>query len=117
MIAYVAVKGCTLSFASGTGKISISSNTSETVTIDGKGVYSNVLSFTVSEYTGVVTDGTGSGVIVATATKTTDDGSPVLRLGDKVTVTITGNQGQVTGVTTTDVVTITDAGQTNMGAD
>lgn len=117
----IAVEGCTLQFQNGgTGTITITSGqTSQKVKADGNAVY-KTLNFTISGYTGqaitVSGSGSGSGSINATAQHVKVEGQPVFLEGDQsATITINGLQpapgGGTTSATATEIVKITNAGQ------
>lgn len=120
----IVVDGCTLEFQRGGGPntaISINPNQlSSTTKAGGKAVY-NTLKFTVSGYSGqditIEESGSGSGEIIATATKVKADGKVVILEGDEsLEFTITGlkpnpyGSGTVTAYAT-EVVKVTKAGQ------
>lgn len=117
----IAVKGCSLSLGTGSGSISISSTPSSKVKIDGKGVYSGGLNFSISGYTGgAITngDGAGSGSISPGAMKVKADGSFVMLEGDtSVPVTINGTMPGPSGpqpAVAMDTVKISNAGQSKV---
>lgn len=118
----IVVEGCTLQFQNGgSGTITITpGQTSTKVKADGKAVY-KTLNFTISGYTGqsitIAGSGAGSGSINATAQHCKVEGQPVFLEGDQsATITINGLQpvpGGGTGpATATEIVKITNAGQT-----
>lgn len=120
----IAVEGCTLEFQNGgTGTITINPNQASTkVKAEGKGVYTS-LQFTISGYTGgaitVAKSGSGSGTINATAQKVKVEGNAVFLKGDvSSTITINGLKpvegGGTAPATATEIVKITDAGQTKV---
>lgn len=120
----IAVEGCTLEFQNGgTGTITINPNQASTkVKAEGKGVYTS-LQFTISGYTGgaitVAKSGSGSGAINATAQKVKVEGSAVFLKGDvSSTITISGLKpaegGGTAPATATEIVKITNAGQTKV---
>lgn len=115
----ITVEGCTLQLQSGTGTITITpGQTSTKVKADGKAVY-KTLKFTISGYTGgtitVSGSGSGSGEINASATKVKVEGNAVFLEGDQsATITLNGLQPSGSGTapaTATDIVKISDAGQ------
>lgn len=114
----IAVSGCSLSFGSGSGSISISSTPSTKVKLDGKGVYSGGIDFSISGYMGgTITngDGAGSGHISPGAMHVKADGSFVMLEGDtSLPVTINGTMPGPMGPQPTvavDTVKISNAGQ------
>lgn len=71
------------------GSVSISSSASQKVKVDGQGVYSGPLQFSVSNVVqppdGTATPGSvGSGSIQPTAQRTKAEGQAVIRVGDRV---------------------------------
>ena len=125
----IAVDGCTLEFQNGGGPntaITIEPNqTSTKVKAEGKAVY-KTLKFTISGYTAPATEkpnwvsgsGSGNGEITVTAGHVTVEGNKVILEGDvSESITISGqeNSGSSTVTSTfTEVVKVTDAGQSKV---
>lgn len=116
----ITVEGCSLEFQNGGGPntaISITGTTSTKVKADGKSVYKE-LKFSISGYNGQAitnSDGTGEGSIIASAEHVKVEGNAVILEGDvSATITISGSTTTPSGkqdVTATEVVKVTDAGQ------
>ena len=116
----ITVEGCSLEFQNGGGPntaISITGTTSTKVKADGKAVYKE-LKFSISGYNGQAitnSDGTGEGSIIASAEHVKVEGNAVILEGDvSATITISGSTTTPSGkqdVTATEVVKVTDAGQ------
>jgi len=120
---YIAVEGCTLSFRnpSHSGTITITSPASSKVKADNKGVYKSLLNVVISNGTdgSTTSSATGSGVIIATATKTKADNIFVLRIDDEsAVITMTGTSMSPPPPTSTYTTTvyISDAGQSKVKA-
>lgn len=117
----VVVEGFKYQFTSGLkGDVKITSDPSQFVKINGKGVYKGTLNVTVSNWTnGTISNGSGSGVIKADAKYMKVDGENVLLLGAKSeSISITGTtQTPPYTSTTTDTFTIIDAGQSGVKAE
>lgn len=120
---YIAVQNCTLSFVnpSHTGTINIISPPSTTVKVDNKGVYTSPLAISISNGSdGSITNATGTGTIIATATFVKVDNQFVIRVDDEsLPITMTGTPpppgtGPNTYITQ---VRITNANQTSTKAE
>lgn len=119
---YVAVQGATFSYASPItgGPPPIVGPPSLKCMAGGSGIYQDSLPITCPIG---VTDGTctttapGVGNMAATATKATAEGSPVLRVGDSLTISgVAGVLGGGGGCVLNITVDITDAGQAKVRA-
>lgn len=116
----ITVEGCTLKFQNGGGPdtaITITGTKSTKVKADGKAVYKE-LKFSISGYNGQAitnADGTGQGSIKASAEHVKVEGNAVILEGDvSASITISGSTTTQSGkqdVTATEVVKVTDAGQ------
>jgi len=115
---YVAVVGLTLApqgIVSG-GTVSISSAASLKVKVQGNGVYKSSLDFSVTGANAVGYDPgtvTGTGSILASATKVKADGSFVMRENDSASISMTGTIGG-TPTPFTEPWKITAAGQSKV---
>lgn len=119
---YIAVDGCTLEFQAGgnNNSISIDGTTSSKVFADGKAVYKEI-NFSINGYNGQAitnSDGTGSGSIIASASKVFVEGNAVILEGDvSASITINGTTTTQSGkqpVTAIETVKVTKAGQTKV---
>ena len=124
----IAVEGCKLEFQNGGGPktaITINPNqTSSKVKAEGKAVY-KTLKFSISGYSAPATkkpnwvpnSGSGNGEIVVTSTHVTAEGNRVLLKDDvSLSITISGQEYQgdhTVPATFSEIVKITDAGQTS----
>lgn len=123
MMKYAAVEGCTLELSSGSGMIQINTSPSTKGKVQGKGIYKGTMNISVSGFTStniptwIPSSGSGSGVIIGSATKNMLEKQPIIKEEDSCTITINGQMK--TGMSTspaTDVITvkITNAGQSVM---